>query len=213
VISRSDRLDILILNAGIMNIPGTTETGQDMQMGTNHVGHFLLTRSLLPLLQKTAKQPNADVRVVTVASDAYSLAPKLETMLSTEKLLKTNLYTRYGASKAANILFAAEFASRYPEITTVSLHPGLIKTDLFEPNLGPIMRFGVGLVGPLLYQNIPTGALNQLWAAAGAEKQTLVNGGYYTPIGQAKKNKWSTDPAASKKFWEWTENELKAAGY
>ena len=74
--SRSDRLDLLILNAGIMAAPpGRSESGHDIQLGTNHIGHFLLTKLLLPTLQKTAAEPHSDVRVVSVASEAFNMSP------------------------------------------------------------------------------------------------------------------------------------------
>lgn len=216
VISRSDRLDILILNAGIMAVPaGKTPSGQEIQLGTNHVGHFLLTKLLLPRLRKTAREPNSDVRVVSVSSEAWNMAPNLDTILSTEKLAATGTWTRYGASKAANIMFAAELARRYPALTSLSIHPGIIKTDLYLPNTESslIMRYGSMVLGPLMFQSVENGALNQLWASAGAKKEELVNGGYYTPVGKLRKPKWSTDAEAGRKLWEWTETELKAAGY
>ncbi|KIW71459.1 hypothetical protein PV04_03624 [Phialophora macrospora] len=216
VTSHSDRLDILILNAGIMAVPpAKTASGQEIQMGTNHVGHFLLTKLLLPTLQSTAKEHDADVRVISVSSEAQNMAPDLDTIVSTEKLAATGPWTRYAASKAANIMFAAELARRYPVLTSVSIHPGIIKTDLYLPNAetNAMVRWGAKIVGPVLFGSVETGALNQLWAAAGAKKEELVNGGYYTPVGKHRVNKWSTDADAGRKLWEWTEKELKTAGY
>jgi len=214
---RSDRLDILVLNAGIMAVPpGKTEAGFDVQLGTNHIGHFLLTKLLLPTLQRTAAEGNSDVRIISVSSEAWNLAPGLETILSTEKLCSTNPWTRYGASKAANIMFAAELARRYPSLTSVSLHPGIIKTDLYIPNQQTnfIVRYGSMILGPLIFQNVQSGALNQLWAAAGVDKADLINGAYYTPVGKViKGNKWANDADAAKKLWEWTETELAKVGY
>ncbi|KIX10293.1 uncharacterized protein Z518_01375 [Rhinocladiella mackenziei CBS 650.93] len=216
VIRRSDRLDILILNAGIMAVPpGKTASGQDIQMGTNLVGHFLLTKLLLPTLQKTAEESDSDVRVVSVSSEAWNLAPNLDTILSTEKLTATGPWIRYGASKAANIMFAAELARRYPTLTSVAIHPGIVKTDLYIPNTqaNPLLKYGSMVFGPLIFQTIESGALNQLWASTGAKREDLVNGGYYTPVGKFRKNKWATDADAGKKLWEWTEKELNTAGY
>ncbi|EXJ80213.1 hypothetical protein A1O1_08355 [Capronia coronata CBS 617.96] len=216
VISRADRLDILVLNAGIMAVPpGKTESGQDIQLGTNHVGHFLLTKLLLPHLQRTAEQHNPDVRILAVSSEAWNMAPKLDTILSTEKLTETGPWTRYGASKVANIMFAAELARRYPKLTSVSLHPGVIKTDLYLPSTGAnvITKYGLMLLGPLMFQDVKAGALNQLWLAAGAKKEQIVNGAYYTPVGKLRHNKWATDVEAGKRLWEWTEQELKKSGY
>jgi NAD(P)-dependent dehydrogenase (short-subunit alcohol dehydrogenase family) len=63
VLASSSRLDILITNAGIMATPAaTTEDGYEIQIGTNHMGHALLTKLLLPLLEQTANEPNSEQR-------------------------------------------------------------------------------------------------------------------------------------------------------
>ena len=69
----SDRLDLLINNAGIVGSPpSTTKEGYEIHFGTNHVGHALLTKMLLPKLKETASSiPGADVRVINVSSDGY----------------------------------------------------------------------------------------------------------------------------------------------
>ena len=205
VIRKSDRLDILVLNAGIMAVPaGKTPTGQDVQLGTNHVGHFLLTKLLLPVLEKTAKQHNSDVRVISLASEAHQMAPNISTIVSTEKLTATSPWTRYAASKAANVMFAAELARRHPTLTSVSLHPGMIKSDLWGASTesNALLRYGKALVGPLMFVDVPTGAFNQLYLAAGAEKSDLVNGAYYTPVGKVRSNKWASNADAGKQLWD-----------
>ncbi|KAK1765024.1 hypothetical protein QBC33DRAFT_545526 [Phialemonium atrogriseum] len=76
VLSASSRLDILMLNAGIMAIPpGLTSSGYELQFGTNHMGHALLTKLLLPLLTNTAAA-DADVRVVSLSSHGHVYLPR-----------------------------------------------------------------------------------------------------------------------------------------
>lgn len=216
ITSENDRLDVVVLNAGIMAVPPSqTEAGFEVQLGTNYVGHFLLTKLLLPLLQKTAKEGD-DVRVISLASEAWNLGPNLATMTSTEKLLKQSDWSRYGASKAANIVFAAELARRHPELTSVSLHPGIIMTELHTASQQKFSFVGFAMkwMAPFIASDIPGGALNTLWLAAGAKKNQLQNGAYYTPVGNLKgSNKWSTDAAAGKTLWDWTEEELRNVGY
>ena len=133
VLANSDRLDILLNNAGVMALPpGLTEQGYEIQFGTNHVGHALFTHLLMPRLLETAQKPGADVRIVNLSSMGHQLASK-EGIVFNE--LKTTMepritWTRYGQSKLANILFTKELAKRYPSITSVSVHPGVIKTDV-----------------------------------------------------------------------------------
>jgi len=205
-ILENDRLDILILNAGVLGLqPGITEAGHEIQFGTNHVGHFLFTKLLLPTLIKTASEPNSDVRVVTLSSFASGGAPKFETWLSAEKLNGSNTFARYSASKAANILFAAELARRHPEIMSVAVHPGVISSGLYEATKQtyPIARY----VNPWVMRSVRTGAYNQLWVAT-VSRDKLVNGTYYSPIGNAHKhNIYATNTEWAKKLWEWSEAE------
>ncbi|KAE8372467.1 hypothetical protein BDV26DRAFT_274083 [Aspergillus bertholletiae] len=210
--AESSRLDILILNAGVMALPpGETEMGHEIQLGTNHTGHFLLTKLLLPTLLKTAEEPNSDVRVVSLSSIGHNLAPSFETILDQDRLKKVNTNIRYGASKAANILFAAELARRYPSITSVSVHPGIIFTDLYSP---VNERSTVAALGSKVLRHfgtaVPQGAYNALWAAAGAKKQDLVNGSYYIPVGHLKPyNQYARSEDMGRRLWDWTESELR----
>ncbi|KAE8153825.1 hypothetical protein BDV25DRAFT_148857 [Aspergillus avenaceus] len=212
VLAESSRLDIMILNAGVMALPpGETEMGHEIQLGTNHTGHFLLTALLLPLLSQTADQPNSDVRIVSLSSIGHNLAPSFDTILDQDRLKQVNTNTRYGASKAANILFAAELARRYPSITSVSVHPGIILTDLYQ-SVRERSVFGALGSKTLSYLGtpVPQGAYGQLWAAAGAKRQDLVNGSYYIPVGHRKPyNPYANDKDMGRRLWEWTESELR----
>ncbi|ODM19409.1 hypothetical protein SI65_04393 [Aspergillus cristatus] len=87
--AQSQRLDILVLNAGVMSLPpGETEIGHEIQLGTNHTGHFLLTKPLLPALLRTAEEPDSDVRVVSLSSVGHNLAPSFDTVINQERLRK-----------------------------------------------------------------------------------------------------------------------------
>ncbi|EEH09385.1 oxidoreductase [Histoplasma capsulatum G186AR] len=215
--SENNRLDILMLNAGVMAVPpGTTEDGYEIQFGTNFLGHFLLTKLLLPILIQTAKAPGtpqqaaADVRVISVSSLAWQLAPAhnpLEVMTSTRKLLSENTWTRYGCSKAGNVVLAAQLARLYPQITSVSLHPGLIMTNLYSAtkSSNPLVKYATALASPLLV-NEEEGALNHLWAT-GVEKEMLVNGAYYEPVGVWARNWFAEDETLGEELWRYAERE------
>ena len=207
--SDCDRLDILMLNAGTMgNPPTTTQEGFEVQVGTNHIGHFLFTKLLLPTLQRTVATPASDVRVVTLSSVGHSAAPSFEVMTSTQALLDGSTWTRYGASKAANILFAAELARRYPEILSVAVHPGAVSSDLYAhaSASSAIMKYGLA-ASSLAFRNVKSGALNQLWAA-GEKRELLTNGAYYVPVGAQASTQYATDADLGKKLWEWTEAQI-----
>lgn len=113
-------LNILICNAGVMACPKMyTSDGFEMQIGVNHLGHFLLTNLLLDLLK--AGSPS---RVIVVASVAHTWGTINRDDLMSEKSYKK--YTAYGQSKLANILFAFELGKRLEGtgVTAYSCHPG-----------------------------------------------------------------------------------------
>lgn len=126
-----DRLDGLINNGGVMIPPyGTTVEGVELQMGVNHVGHFLLTNLLLDTL--TASAPS---RVVIVASRAHEMGQldAADVRLHTPPSDYGMGAAAYGRSKLANILHARELARRLAGtgVTAVSLHPGTVATGAF----------------------------------------------------------------------------------
>ncbi|KAF2639335.1 NAD(P)-binding protein [Massarina eburnea CBS 473.64] len=219
--ARETRLDILINNAGIMMTPySLTQEGYEIQFGTNHIGHALLTKLLLPVLLSTAEQPGADVRVVNLSSLGHRFAPSGGIIWDQAALEKQYTNRRYGQSKLANILFTNEFAARYPSITSVSIHPGVIITDLYTSvSANPLVKFAVWIYGSLFrflpghFLDTKGGALNQTWAAV-APKEEVENGALYFPVG--KKNggsAYARDQGLAKKLWEWTEEELGKHGY
>lgn len=230
-LQHNTRLDILVLNAGVMAEEAvTTPQGHEIQFGTNHIGHFLLTKLLLPVLLKTASPSSSpsspseegegeggeDVRVIVLTSLASSYTPRnqeyMHLISSPQRLLGLTTWQRYAISKAANILFALELARRYPSITSVSVHPGVVASDLYNGTQATNGIAGAMLpaVKLLFFRSVRSGTLNQLWAAAGARKDELVNGAYYTPVGYRNKdNRFVVDGVLAKRVWEWTEREVE----
>ncbi|EXJ76001.1 uncharacterized protein A1O5_00509 [Cladophialophora psammophila CBS 110553] len=217
--SENDRLDILVNNAGIMAHPhGLTQDGYEIEFGTNHVGHALLTRLVLPLMQATASKPGSDVRIVNVSSAAHQMAPGAGIVFAQLKtpMDSFNPARLYGQSKLANVLHARELARRYPEILSTSIHPGRVETNLTNVMLdqnsffGRFQKFFDYMAGALPVQQ---GTLTQLWAATWT-RQEVKNGAYYVPVGkESLGSKKSRDTELAKKLWEWTESELAAKGY
>ncbi|KAF2446897.1 oxidoreductase-like protein [Karstenula rhodostoma CBS 690.94] len=219
--SREQRLDILVNNAGIMMTPfSLTKEGYEIQFGTNHVGHALFTKLLMPVLLQTAEQPGADVRIVNVSSMGMMLAPSGGIIFNQADLEKEYTWRRYGQSKLANILFTQELSARYPQITSVAVHPGVIITDLYNAFVsGPILKgifwFYQQLV-PILpghFKDTKGGALSQTHLAT-ADKSTIQNGEFYRPVGIVTKgSSYSQDLGLARKLWEWTEEEFGKHGY
>ncbi|KAF5621073.1 alcohol dehydrogenase Bli-4 [Fusarium tjaetaba] len=207
----SSRLDILINNAGIMMTPeGLTKEGYEIQIGTNHMGHAFFTHLLLPTLEETAKT-NPDVRIVFVSSAGETMAPKNPYQLDQFKTTLPNISTisRYGISKLANIHYAAALAERYPKIKVISIHPGVVHTNLTGPirENSLIMGTLTRVINSFVAVDAAKGALNQLWAATDPKAESGV---FYHPVGvKGKGSKLSQDKEAREKLWEWTQQEIK----
>ncbi|KAF6826038.1 oxidoreductase C736.13-like protein 2 [Colletotrichum musicola] len=213
------RLDILINNAGIMaSPPGLSADGFEIQFATNHLGHAMLFRALLPILERTAAMPGSDVRVVNVTSVGYQGHPKggisfatLGTVQSGPPVL--GKWIRYGQSKLANILFTTELARRYPSITSVAVHPGVVDTGLVT-NQTLLNRVSVYLPNKLMGATVlapEKGCWNQVWAAAAAPRAELASGSFYMPVGQLADDKLdgsATDEKLAGELWWWTEDVL-----
>lgn len=205
-----------MLNAGIMAVdPGVSADGYEIQFATNHLGHALLVNLVMPLLQHTAKQPDGDVRVVNMTSIAYEQAPRQGIDFDTLKTDQSNLgmmmmhkWARYGQSKLAQMLYTDELARHYPEITWVSIHPGVILTDLFA-NVDFMTKLPVLLINLGRTTPVEQGFHNQVWAAT-CDKKKLRNGAYYEPIGTLGKRstKQSKDEKLAKRLWDWTQQQF-----
>ena len=194
---------------------GSTKEGYEIQLGTNFLGHALLIKLLLPTLLATAKGHGSDVRIINLSSEAHRLAPSDGILFDRSKLDSHGTWARYGQSKLANILLTRELASRYPSITSVAVHPGVIKTDLYEPGqkTNALVRFGLMTAGWLTMGTVSSGALNQLWAAVG-KRSELVSGSYYTPVGTISNgSKYAQDARLAHTLWDWTDGEMAAHGY
>ncbi|KAH6723578.1 hypothetical protein BKA61DRAFT_465995 [Leptodontidium sp. MPI-SDFR-AT-0119] len=215
-LSTNIRLDILMNNAGIMAVPpGLTADGYEIQFGTNHLGHALLTRLLLPLMLVTAEQPGSDVRIINLTSDSHKRAPvegiQFDNLRSADQ--PSTAMMRYGQSKLANILYAKELAKRYPSIKIAAVHPGVVKTDLqvtmrksflLARLLAPVFTYFVGV-------EVEEGAHNQLWAATA---KGVKSGELYYPVGQSVEGtELARNMDLAAELWEWTEKRFTGSEY
>ncbi|KAF9877616.1 hypothetical protein CkaCkLH20_04751 [Colletotrichum karsti] len=131
-LSKSDKLHVLINNAGVMACPkGKTVDGFETQFGTNHLGHFLLFQLLKPALL-AASTPSFNSRVVAVSSSGHRSGRIQFEDFNFESKVEYGPWPAYGQSKLANIHFANELDRRYASqgIRAFSLNPGGIETPL-----------------------------------------------------------------------------------
>ncbi|KXX73262.1 Retinol dehydrogenase 13 [Madurella mycetomatis] len=207
-----DRLDIAVLNAGIMRVQsGTTVEGYEITFGINYLGHALLVKLLMPTLLRTAELPGADVRVVAVSSEGHNLAPKGGILFDKLKgpCDDVKYYQRYGQSKVAVIGLARELAQQHPQIKVVAIHPGRIITGMARGLQKESLLFRVTApISPIFCVSPAIGVRNHLWAATAPD---VKSGKYYEPVGVPdRETAVGKDRTLSRRLWEWTEKELES---
>lgn len=204
ILSDFNRLDILINNAGVMMCPfSTTEDEFEIQMGTNHLGHFALTGLLMPLLKKTK-----GARIVATSSIAHRTGNIDFEDINWGKR-KYNTTQAYADSKLANLYFAYELARKLKDDPNAPLvtaaHPGYTSTDLQRHSL--FWR----IMNPIFGQKVEQGALPTLRAATDLKAKSA---NFYGPSGflemagapvLVKSTKMSYNEVNAKQLWEVSE--------
>ncbi|KAJ7267271.1 NAD(P)-binding protein [Mycena rebaudengoi] len=209
-LSKEKELHVLYNNAGVMLPPLelTTRDGYDLTFGTNVIGHFYLTKLLLPLLTATAATRATAARVVNLTSTIRYLAvPDYETLTDKPARLRANPIDLYSQSKWAIAVFSAELARRYGNegIVSMSVNPGNIRTNLSQ------YSFGLAYLATILLMIWPVewGVLGQLWAGTSAEGE-LLNGKYIGPWGRIANPKADVnDPQNGDLLWNWLERQVE----
>ncbi|KAF5732374.1 short-chain dehydrogenase TIC 32 chloroplastic [Tripterygium wilfordii] len=205
-------LNLLINNAGIMAVPFTLSSDNiELQFATNHVGHFLLTSLLLDTMKKTARNSNKGGRIVNVASDAHWLT--YWEGIRFDKISDPSGYKRplaYGQSKLANVLHANQLARTLKDegvnITANSLHPGVIKTNLFRYN--STFNGLMDKVGKFVFKNVQQGAATTCYVALHPQVEGT-SGEYFADSNLARKSPKAKDPDLANKLWDFTMNLIK----
>eukprot|EP00486_Rosalina_sp_Unknown_P015117 CAMPEP_0201579072 /NCGR_PEP_ID=MMETSP0190_2-20130828/26332_1 /ASSEMBLY_ACC=CAM_ASM_000263 /TAXON_ID=37353 /ORGANISM="Rosalina sp." /LENGTH=478 /DNA_ID=CAMNT_0048012999 /DNA_START=452 /DNA_END=1888 /DNA_ORIENTATION=+ len=169
-----------------------SKDGYEMQFATNHLGHFYLTTLLTPLLLKCTPS-----RVVNLASSAHSQSPKIDNEKDNfitkgisikdgplQKDYGMKGWRNYGLSKASNVLFAREYNRRYQKngIISVSVHPGVIKTELGR-HTGSVGAFFLS-VGSVFMKSIPQGAATTVRCVSLSDEE-IAPGHYYKDCNEA----------------------------
>jgi NAD(P)-dependent dehydrogenase (short-subunit alcohol dehydrogenase family) len=194
----------IIANAGIMALPERSVAyGIELQLFTNHFGHFLLVCGLLDQLAD-------DGRVVLLSSAAH-LRTYREGIrfddLGAEKHYSP--WGAYGQSKLANLLFARELATRLPKPgqTANAVHPGVIATNLSR-HMGRLTRGIFAAVGPVFaLKPIAAGAATQTYVSAHPDAGS-VNGEYWADCNVHESSAHGRDTAMARKLWQVTEDIL-----
>jgi NAD(P)-dependent dehydrogenase (short-subunit alcohol dehydrogenase family) len=204
--AQEERIDILINNAGIMMCPKwRTKDGFEMQFGTNHLGHFLLTNLLLDKIKKTGAS-----RIVSVSSLAHERGRMRWDDLMSDKSYDPQ--EAYRQSKLANVLFTRELAERLKgtNVTTYSLHPGVIRTELgryLSDSFGwkaYLIKFVFAPLSLFVFKNPTEGAQTTIHCAVD-ENITNLSGAYFSDCAPKQLLPHAFSDQDAKKLWQISE--------
>lgn len=234
LLETQDKIDLLICNAGIAAAPlGVSEDGYEIQFATNFLGHALLIRKLLPLLRNSQAQDagagpggpggHGSARIINLGSYSYRVAGTVSLERVSGDGLKKDKddwlglekWRRYTESKLAVTLYTAQLAKRYPDITSVTVTPGFVESDMvrgFSFVEYWVTKLGCGLIpGQRGLVSVEQGAENSVWAAT-VGNGGLESGGMYDPVGkrvpEGEMSAAGKDEVLGGRVWEWTEGEL-----
>lgn len=220
---RGEPIDVLINNAGVMACPfGRTADGFEMQFGTNHLGHFELTRRLMPAIL-SGDAP----RIVCLTSSAHDIS---DVDLSDPNFESTeyDAWQAYGQSKSANALHALALSRRHAaeDVIAVSVHPGAIRTSLGRHLDDELMNQAIergkqraaasGATTGRRFKTVPQGAATEVWAATSPDV-VRHHGGYLADCGpgvlggnpgENGMRPWITDVDTADRLWDLSEELL-----
>jgi NAD(P)-dependent dehydrogenase (short-subunit alcohol dehydrogenase family) len=190
-------INILINNAGGMfNDFTLTKDGFETTFQLNHLGHFLLTTRLMPLLQK------GHARIINLSSNMHrSGKPAFDDLQNPDSYSATKAY---GNSKLFNIYFTKSLAERYADkgITAYAVHPGVVKTQFISKLKGGLKLF-FSLAAPFSI-SAEKGAETPIYLATGT-KLVLKSGQYFYKNKVAKPASVANDVNARNQLWEMSE--------
>ncbi|KAI1772895.1 putative short-chain dehydrogenase [Hypoxylon cercidicola] len=220
-LAKETKLDVLFNNAGVQNPlpePSRTPQGYEYHLGVNAVGTFAFTKLLTPLLVSTAKTEGT-ARVVWVSSLGTELGAEKDTGVDMSNLDyhvdKPYMY-KYSVSKAGIWLHGVEFAKRYRAdgVISVPLNPGNLASDLYRDQ-SSLFRLALKMIA---YPPV-NGGYTLLYAGLSPDITLEKSGSWVVPWGRmlpirkdlvaATKTEEEGGNGTAKKFWEWTEEQVK----
>jgi WW domain-containing oxidoreductase len=203
----AERIDALVCNAGL-SLPNfqETEDGYERVVGVCHMGHFMLTRLLMPRLL-TAPAP----RVVVVSSESHRMDVKLDVLNFPLRPANYKPLVAYGQAKLCNVLMARSLHRRYRArgLIACALHPGtLVTTEIGR--YSTVLRVLMKAVSPFT-KSPAEGAATSVWAVV-HEPGSEIAGQYLKECRVARSSPASNDPSLEEQMWSVSEAWLTHAG-
>jgi NAD(P)-dependent dehydrogenase (short-subunit alcohol dehydrogenase family) len=192
-------IDVLINNAGVVTLRREeTEDGFEQQLGVNHLGHFLLTGLLLPLLQRSDS-----ARIIIVSSGAHKIGRMNYNDPGMTKGFR--VWNAYGRSKLANLWFMKELAARLTgsTITVNAVHPGAVATQIGVNRKTGFGAFVHKLLRPF-FLTPEQGSATAIYLATSDEVQGR-SGQYYYQMKPAQMSERADSAEEAQQFWNWSE--------
>ncbi|WP_421856210.1 SDR family NAD(P)-dependent oxidoreductase [Oricola sp.] len=209
--ARGEKIDILLNNAGVMACPQSeTDDGFELQFGSNHLGHFLMTNLIAPSLADGG-------RIVNLSSSGHGFSPVVFEDIMFENR-EYNKWLAYGQAKTANALFAVGLNARLAgrDIEAFSVHPGAIMTDLARHLTEDDRKMFEGSLaaGTLKMKSVEQGAATGVYACTAPEiegrggayladcriAEVAEDGEQYTTV-----KPYAVDPAQAQRLWSVSE--------
>jgi retinol dehydrogenase-12 len=206
--AQCERVDVLLNNAGaVYSEHQRSADGLELTFATNHIGYFLFTHGLLPLLTKAAP-----ARIVNVASDAHRFARGGVAFDDLERKRGYAGMSVYGETKLMNILFTRALAARLKDsgVTVNCLHPGVISSGFGQNNRG-LLGFATRHLGKYILTTPEKGAATSIFLCT-SPTVAGVTGKYFAKSREAKPERFALDDAAAARLWQVSE-EVTGARY
>ena len=197
-------LDVLVNNAGVAGTNALSRDKFDLTYATNHIGPFLFTTLIRPVLVQAAQG-----RIVNVSSAAHLRAPPIDwSLLERRAARRRSGFQDYAVTKLMNVLHAKELARRLSgtRVTTYALHPGAVRSNIWRALPRPLQW-----VLKLFMLSNEAGAKTPLYCATAPELST-VSGRYYDKSREAPSNPLADDPTLAAELWARTEAAIASAG-
>ncbi|KNE62949.1 hypothetical protein AMAG_08124 [Allomyces macrogynus ATCC 38327] len=222
VVAKGEKIDALINNAGIMAVPyRLTQDGLESQFGTNHMGHFVFTMLVLPVVPKNTGRIVNLTSLLHYYSYSFGLGtleqvfvdPAAPKPADGEKHPSEAVYSpslAYGQSKLCNMLFTKYLASKQPHLRVFAVHPGVVDTNLHhhvQESYSGVVGKAYTALAKVVGKKPVNGARTSLAAATSPQLDQdppkVPSGSYFEPYGEvAEPSAFAKDPALQQRLWE-----------